>query len=130
MAEELYHAVGKRKTSIARVWLKPGTGTLTINKRPEAEFLARESDRIMVRAPLKLAELEGRFDVNVNVRGGGISGQSGAIRHGISKALVLLDPELREPLKKAGFLTRDDRMKERKKYGQPGARKRFQYSKR
>lgn len=130
MAQQLIHAVGKRKTAVARVWMKPGTGNITINNRPMEEYLVRESDRAMVLEPLKITEKDGQFDIRVNVRGGGISGQAGAVRHGISRALVSLDPELREPLKRAGFLTRDPRMKERKKYGQRGARARFQYSKR
>ncbi|HDG97777.1 MAG TPA: 30S ribosomal protein S9 [Desulfobacterales bacterium] len=130
MAQQLIHAVGKRKTAIARIWMKPGTGKITVNNRPMEEYLTRETDRVMVLEPLKITEKEGQFDIKVNVRGGGISGQAGAIRHGISRALVTVDPELREPLKRGGFLTRDPRMKERKKYGQRGARARFQYSKR
>jgi len=130
MAQQLIHAVGKRKTAIARIWMKPGTGKITVNNRPMEEYLTRETDRVMVLEPLKITEKEGQFDIKVNVRGGGISGQAGAIRHGISRALVTMDPELREPLKRGGFLTRDPRMKERKKYGQRGARARFQYSKR
>ena len=130
MAEELFYATGKRKTAVARVWLKPGTGQITINKRAMEDYVARESDRMLIMEPLDANGQTGKFDIRVNVRGGGIFGQSGAIRHGISRALVIADPALRDPLKKAGFLTRDSRMKERKKYGQPGARARFQYSKR
>ncbi len=130
MAEQLIHAVGKRKTSVARVWMKPGTGRIIINNRPMEDYLTRETDRVIIMEPLRITEKEGQFDIKVNVRGGGISGQAGAIRHGISRALVTLDPELRDTLKKGGFLTRDPRMKERKKYGQRGARARFQYSKR
>ena len=130
MAEERYYATGKRKRSVARVWMGPGTGQITINKRPFEQYLVRESDRILAVEPLKLAELLDKFDLHVNVSGGGISGQAGAIRHGISRALVSSDHELHDLLKKHGFLTRDPRMKERKKYGQPGARARFQYSKR
>jgi len=130
MAQQLIHAVGKRKAAVARVWMKPGSGKITVNNRPMEEYLARETDRMMIIEPLRVTEKEGQFDIKVNVRGGGISGQAGAIRHGISRALVSLDPELREPLKRGGFLTRDPRMKERKKYGQRGARARFQYSKR
>ena len=130
MAEELFYATGKRKTAVARVWLKPGTGQITINRRPMEEYVARESDRMLIMKPLEANGQVGNFDIRVNVRGGGIFGQSGAIRHGISRALVIVDPALRDPLKKAVFLTRDSRMKERKKYGQPGARARFQYSKR
>ena len=130
MAEDLAYATGKRKSSVARVWLRRGSGEITINKRPAGEYLSREADRNMVMEPLKLTENTEKYDIYVNVSGGGISGQAGAIRHGISRALVEMDAELREPLKKQGYLTRDSRMKERKKYGQPGARKRFQYSKR
>ncbi|HDM09890.1 MAG TPA: 30S ribosomal protein S9 [Desulfobacteraceae bacterium] len=130
MAQQLIHAVGKRKAAVARVWMKPGSGKITVNNRPMEEYLARETDRMMIIEPLRVTEKEGQFDIKVNVRGGGISGQAGAIRHGISRALASLDPELREPLKRGGFLTRDPRMKERKKYGQRGARARFQYSKR
>jgi small subunit ribosomal protein S9 len=130
MAEELYSATGKRKTSVARVWLRPGNGEIRINKRAMETYVAKESDRNTIMAPITLAEVPDKFDIYVNVKGGGISGQAGAIRHGISRALVEWDGNLREILKKAGFLTRDSRMKERKKYGQPGARARFQYSKR
>ncbi|MFO7737351.1 MAG: 30S ribosomal protein S9 [Desulfatiglandaceae bacterium] len=130
MAEAMFYATGKRKTSVARVWLRPGSGQITINKRPVERYLVRESDRMLTFEPLKVADAVDKFDINVNVGGGGISGQAGAIRHGISRALVIADQNLRDPLKKEGFLTRDSRMKERKKYGQPGARKRFQYSKR
>ena len=130
MAEELFYATGKRKTAVARVWLKPGNGQITINRKPMEEYISRESDRMLIMEPLEANGQANKFDIRVNVRGGGIFGQSGAIRHGISRALVIADPALREPLKKAGLLTRDSRMKERKKYGQPGARARFQYSKR
>jgi small subunit ribosomal protein S9 len=130
MAEELYHAVGKRKKSIARIWMKPGKGEITINKRPLDDFIRRETDKMSILQPLELTDTLGKYDIAANVRGGGISGQAGAIRHGISRALVDMNPEFRLPLKKAELLTRDPRMKERKKYGQPGARKRFQYSKR
>ena len=130
MNQDRVYATGKRKTAVARVWLKPGTGEVTINKRPFETYLTRQEDRMLAVEPLKIAELLGKFDIYVNVRGGGVSGQAGAIRHGISRALVSGDPEMRSMLKKAGFLTRDSRMKERKKYGQPGARAKFQYSKR
>lgn len=130
MAEEQYNATGKRKTAVARVWMKSGTGEMTINKKSLSEYLPREADQSAVLEPLELVSMADKLDFYINVRGGGIAGQAGAIRHGISRALVDLDPELRDPLKKAGFLTRDSRMKERKKYGQPGARARFQYSKR
>ncbi len=130
MSEGLFHATGKRKTAVARVWMKPGSGEITINKRPLSQYLKRDADQNAVMEPLELVNLGDKFDFYINVRGGGIAGQAGAIRHGISRVLVDLDPALRDPLKKAGFLTRDSRMKERKKYGQPGARARFQYSKR
>lgn len=130
MAEEQFYGTGKRKTSVARVWMRPGNGQITINKKPVEEYLVRESDRILTMEPLRITDMADKFDIYVNVKGGGISGQAGAIRHGISRALILADPKLRDSVKKEGFLTRDSRMKERKKYGQPGARKRFQYSKR
>jgi small subunit ribosomal protein S9 len=130
MAEKTFYATGKRKTAVARVFLRPGQGRIMINKRPFEEYMVRESDRMLITEPLKLSDLNGKVDINATVRGGGIFGQAGAIRHGISQALVLMDPDLRDPLKKGGFLTRDSRVKERKKYGQRGARARFQYSKR
>ena len=130
MAAEQLNATGKRKTAVARVRLVPGNGNVNINNRPIDHYLVRESDRIYALEPLRVTEMKDRFDCFVNVRGGGLSGQAGAIRHGISRALTATDPELRLVLKKGGFLTRDDRMKERKKYGQPGARAKFQYSKR
>lgn len=130
MAEETFHIVGKRKSAIARVWIKPGKGLITINKKPIDDYITRESDKLLIMQPLELSDTLGKYDISVNVRGGGISGQAGAIRHGITRALIGLDPELRPPLKKAELLTRDSRVKERKKYGQPGARARFQYSKR
>lgn len=130
MSEERYYATGRRKTSVARVWLKPGEGNVTINKRSIDDYLKRETAKMIIRQPLELTETLGKFDIYVNVRGGGISGQAGAIKHGISKALLEVNPDFRPLLKKSGFLTRDSRVKERKKYGQPGARKRFQYSKR
>jgi small subunit ribosomal protein S9 len=130
MSEERYYATGRRKTSVARVWLKPGEGNVTINKRSIDDYLKRETAKMIIRQPLELTETLGKFDIYVNVRGGGISGQAGAIKHGISRALLVVNPDFRPLLKKSGFLTRDSRVKERKKYGQPGARKRFQYSKR
>ncbi|MBN1771709.1 MAG: 30S ribosomal protein S9 [Deltaproteobacteria bacterium] len=123
-------ATGKRKCAVARVMLTPGTGTITINERTLDEYFPRELLRNVLRRPLTLAEAETAYDVIVNVCGGGLTGQAQAIRHGIAKALVLADQKRRGPIKKAGLLTRDARKKERKKYGQPGARKRFQYSKR
>ncbi|MGW8208460.1 MAG: 30S ribosomal protein S9 [Syntrophobacteria bacterium] len=130
MSEERHYATGKRKTAVARVWLMPGDGNITINKRHIDDYLKRETAKMVIRQPLELTETLGKYDIRVNVRGGGISGQAGAIKHGISKALLEVNPDFRPLLKKAGFLTRDSRVKERKKYGQPGARKRFQYSKR
>jgi len=130
MAEQLYHAVGKRKSAVARVWLRPGQGMITVNKRPLDAYFDRETDRIIIKQPLEMTDLMGKYDINVNVRGSGSSGQAGAIRHGIARALVEINPDLRTVLKKASLLTRDAREKERKKYGQPGARARYQYSKR
>ncbi|MBN2420013.1 MAG: 30S ribosomal protein S9 [Deltaproteobacteria bacterium] len=130
MAQDLWHAVGKRKTSIARVWLKPGTGVITVNDKALDQYITRESGVEVVKQPLEITETMNKYDINVNVRGGGVIGQAGAIRHGISRALVSINPEFRIPLKKAELLTRDPRMKERKKYGLAGARARFQYSKR
>lgn len=127
---DVYSAVGRRKTSVARVRLLEGAGRVTINRRTLDEYFPREVLRKEVTAPLRLTERLERLDVVANVTGGGPSGQAGAIRHGIARALILADPGLRPALKKAGFLTRDPRMKERKKYGQKGARKRFQFSKR
>lgn len=130
MAEQRIYATGKRKTSVARVWLKPGTGHVTINSKPIDQYIDRETSKMVVFQPLTLTGTFGKLDIMVNVHGGGISGQAGAIKHGVSKALLEYNPEFREILKRAGFLTRDSRAKERKKYGQPGARARFQYSKR
>ena len=130
MAEQKFYATGKRKTSIARVWMKPGSGEITINKRTMDEFFGRETSKMVVRQPLELTDNEGKFDISVNVCGGGASGQAGAIKHGITRALLEMNPELRDVLKKAGFITRDSRVKERKKYGRRGARRSFQFSKR
>jgi small subunit ribosomal protein S9 len=130
MAEQTYHAVGKRKSAVARVWLRPGGGRIVVNKRPLEAYFTREVSRTTIAKPLALTDTVGRFDVEVNVRGGGISGQADAVKHGISRALLEFNPEMRPVLKKAGLLTRDPREKERKKYGQKRARKRFQYSKR
>ncbi len=130
MAEQRFSATGKRKTAVARVWLQPGNGRVTINNRPVDNYLHRETSKMVIAQPLVLTGTLGKLDVSVNVKGGGGSGQAGAIRHGIAKALLEFNPEFREVLKRAGFITRDSRVKERKKYGQPGARARFQYSKR
>ncbi|MGD8858548.1 MAG: 30S ribosomal protein S9 [Myxococcales bacterium] len=124
------YGTGKRKNAIARVFVQPGSGKITVNGRPVEEFFPRQTSQMVVRQPLELVERTGDLDVTVNVCGGGESGQAGAVRHGISRALLVVDPELRSALKKAGFLTRDARKKERKKPGQPGARKKYQYSKR
>ena len=125
-----YYATGKRKNSIARVWLMPGNGTITINSRSEENYFGRDVLKMIIRQPFEITGLQSKYDVLVNVLGGGSSGQAGAIRHGISKALLAIDPEAKVKLRKEGLLTRDPRVKERKKYGQPGARRRFQYSKR
>lgn len=130
MAEKEYYATGKRKLAIARTWLRPGAGLITINGRPIDRYFSRETAKMVVLQPLELTETVGKFDILVNVTGGGLSGQAGAIKHGITKALMVYDPQLRTVLKKAGFITRDSRTKERKKYGQKGARARYQYSKR
>jgi small subunit ribosomal protein S9 len=130
MSEEVYGAVGRRKSSVARVRLLAGDGKIKVNNKTMEDFFPRETLRYIVTQPLVLTNTAEKFNVVANVNGGGISGQAGAIRHGISRALLISDPELRGALKKAGLLTRDPRMKERKKYGQKGARKRFQFSKR
>ena len=127
---ESYYATGKRKTSIARTWLKSGKGIITVNDRTIEDYFGRETAKMVVEQPLVLTDTYGVFDVKVNVTGGGISGQAAAIRHGITKALLQYNPEFRSILKKAGLVTRDARVKERKKYGQKGARANFQYSKR
>ncbi len=125
-----YYGTGRRKTATARVYLRPGDGNITVNKRTFDGYFPSETLRMLIRQPLQVTETLGKFDVLVSVSGGGLSGQAGAIRHGIARALLHFNVELRRRLKKAGFLTRDPRMKERKKYGQKGARKRFQFSKR
>ena len=130
MAQVQYQAVGRRKKAIARVRLVPGDGKVVINGRDIDNYFGLETLKMVVRQPLALTNLEGRYDVLVNVYGGGLSGQAGAIRHGIARALVKADPELRPAVKKAGFLTRDPRMKERKKYGLKAARRAPQFSKR
>ena len=121
---------GKRKAAIARVWMKLGEGNIVINKSPIDDYLTTDIAKMIVSQPLELTNTVGRYDITINVKGGGISGQVGAIKHGISQALLKISPEFREPLKKAGFITRDSRIKERKKYGLRSARARFQYSKR
>jgi small subunit ribosomal protein S9 len=125
-----FHGTGRRKTSVARVWIRPGTGRVVVNRRSFEDYFPRETLRMIIAQPLHVTNTSGQFDILVNVSGGGPTGQAGAVRHGIARALVRFDEKLRQPLKKAGFLTRDPRMRERKKYGQPGARQKFQYSKR
>jgi len=127
---ECFYGTGRRKSAAARVRLSPGEGKIVINGLSLDVYFARATSRMLLMQPLVLTETEGKFDLKVNVRGGGQTGQADAVKHGISRALVKFSAELRGSLKKAGFLTRDARSKERKKYGQPGARKRFQYSKR
>ena len=128
--ENVFYGTGKRKNAIARTWLVPGSGQITVNGMPMDEYFASGSAKLILRQPLALTENTESFDVKCTVKGGGIIGQAGAIRHGITKALILADPSLRGALKRAGFVTRDSRVKERKKYGQKGARARFQFSKR
>ena len=125
-----FYGTGRRKTSVARVWIRPGSGRIVINKRQFEDYFPRETLRMIICQPLQLTNTLGQFDANINVGGGGPTGQAGAVRHGIARALLEFDLELRQALKRAGLLTRDPRMKERKKYGQPGARSKFQYSKR
>ncbi|MBC6402998.1 MAG: 30S ribosomal protein S9 [Hyphomonadaceae bacterium] len=124
------YATGKRKNSVARVWIKPGNGKVTVNGRDQEVYFARPVLRLILRQPFEATERTNQYDVVVNVKGGGLSGQAGAVKHGISKALTCYEPALRSPLKSAGFLTRDSRIVERKKYGKAKARKRFQFSKR
>jgi small subunit ribosomal protein S9 len=130
MAEKVIIATGRRKTSVARVYLKPGKGKISINDRSLQEYFGRETARMIVMQPFELTQTSGSFDIEVNVVGGGNSGQAGAIRHGITRALMQIGSDFRSPLKKAGFVTRDPRSVERKKYGRHKARKRPQYSKR
>ena len=130
MATDSYYGTGRRKTSAARVFLRPGTGEISINGRSLEVFFGRETARMIVRQPLKAAEVDGKFDIKVNVRGGGTTGQAGAIRHGITRALMEYDAGLRQPLRKAGFVTRDARAVERKKVGLRKARRATQFSKR
>jgi small subunit ribosomal protein S9 len=127
---EKNYGTGRRKEATARVWVRPGTGRITINKRPIDTYFGRETLKMIVRQPFEVIEAIGKWDVDVNVSGGGLSGQAGAIRHGITRALIKANASLRPPLKRAGFVTRDSRAVERKKYGRPGARRRFQFSKR
>lgn len=131
MAEAVaYYGTGRRKTSVARVWLRPGGGGITVNRRRFEEYFPRETLRMIICQPLQVTNTLGQFDATINVGGGGPTGQAGAVRHGIARALLAFDDKFRDTLKKAGLVTRDPRMKERKKYGQPGSRSKFQYSKR
>ena len=130
MADIQYYGTGRRKTSTARVYLRPGTGAITVNKREFETYFPNQALQMIIRQPLNLTETTGKFDILVNVDGGGPAGQAGAVRHGITRALMEYNADLRPTLKKAGLVTRDPRQKERKKYGQKGARKRFQFSKR
>jgi len=125
-----YYGTGRRKTAVARVYLRPGTGKITVNKRDFEVYFPNRVLKMIIRQPLLITENAEKFDILINVAGGGMSGQAGAIRHGLSRALLEFNPELRPKLKSAGFLTRDAREVERKKYGQPKARRRFQFSKR
>ena len=130
MASVSYYGTGRRKSAVARVYLLPGKGKITINKRGIDDYFGLETLKLIVRQPLELTGTLAKYDINVNVYGGGYTGQAGAIRHGISRALLIADGDFRQPLKRAGFLTRDPRMKERKKYGLKGARRAPQFSKR
>ena len=125
-----YYGTGRRKDSVARVYLRPGEGNILVNKRPLEEYFGRDTLKMILRQPLEITDSLKKFDIIVNVHGGGLSGQAGAIRHGISRALLLAMEDSRGALKKEGMLTRDSRKVERKKYGQPGSRKKYQYSKR
>ena len=130
MAETQFYGTGRRKTSTARVYLRPGTGEIQVNRKPFDQYFPNEALRMIIRQPLQLTETANKFDILVNVAGGGPAGQAGAVRHGITRALMEFNADLRPTLKQAGLVTRDPRIKERKKYGQKGARKRFQFSKR
>jgi small subunit ribosomal protein S9 len=125
-----FYATGRRKTSVARVWIRPGAGRIVVNRRAFEDYFPRETLRMIIAQPLEVTSTVGQFDIFVTVGGGGPTGQAGAVRHGLSRALAKFDEKFRLPLKQAGLLTRDPRMRERKKYGQPGARQKFQYSKR
>ncbi len=129
-AENVYYATGRRKSAIARTWMKPGSGEIIINNRTAEEYFSVDSAKTIMMQPLELTNTAGNYDLKITVVGGGIIGQAGAIRHGITRTLLQVDPDLRTALKKAGFVKRDPRVKERKKYGQKGARARYQFSKR
>ena len=130
MAEIEYNATGRRKSSIAQVFIKPGTGNIIVNKKPLNDYFPYETMKMIIQQPLNIVAVNGKYDITVRVKGGGFNGQAGAIRHGISRALLLVNSDFRGALKKEGLLTRDPRVVERKKYGQKGARARFQFSKR
>ncbi len=128
--QNTFYATGKRKSAIAKTWLTPGSGQITVNKKPLDEYFRLDAAKMVLAQPFVITNTTGDYDVKVKVLGGGVTGQANAIRHGITKALILINPDFRGPLKKAGFVKRDPRVKERKKYGQKGARARFQFSKR
>jgi len=128
--ENIYYATGKRKSAIAKTWVTPGSGKITVNNRSLEDYFIHLDARKILESPLVMTQNTEAFDINIKVLGGGIMGQAGAVRHSITKALVMIDPDLRDMLKKAGYLTRDSRIKERKKYGQKGARANYQFSKR
>lgn len=130
MSQEFFYGTGKRKNAVARTRLYPGNGEILVNGRPYEDYFPRATLQMIIRQPLNLTKTLGKFDIKINVAGGGVAGQAQAVRHGISRALLIVDPEMRGVLKKAGFLTRDSRVKERKKYGLRSARARYQYSKR
>ena len=130
MSDNRFYATGRRKNAVARVWLQPGTGKFQVNGREFEEYFPTPTRRMVIEAPLTTTERKGEFDIMATVKGGGVSGQAGAVRHALARALVESEEELRKPLRAGGFLTRDARKVERKKYGQPGARKKFQFSKR
>ncbi|PYM16127.1 MAG: 30S ribosomal protein S9 [Candidatus Rokuibacteriota bacterium] len=127
---DTFYGTGRRKTSVARVWVRPGSGRMVVNRRSFEDYFPRETLRMIIAQPFQVTNTSGQFDLIATVAGGGPTGQAGAVRHGLARALAQFDDKLRLPLKKAGLLTRDPRMRERKKYGQPGARQKFQYSKR
>jgi len=127
---DTYYATGRRKNAIARVWLKPGTGLVTVNQKPMADYLGRKVLEMVVESPMKAVGLDGKLDVVADCEGGGIAGQAGAVKLGIARAIIEMDPNLRTPLRRTGYLTRDPRVKERKKYGRKRARRGFQFVKR
>ncbi|MBT4483561.1 MAG: 30S ribosomal protein S9 [Candidatus Latescibacteria bacterium] len=129
-AQPVHTATGKRKNAVARVRIKQGNGEITVNGKEASAYFCRPTSILLIEQPLELTEMTGKFDITANIRGGGLSGQAGALRHGITRALINMDPELRPVLKRAGLVTRDSRVKERKKYGLAGARRAYQFSKR